>query len=104
MVLATGINLISEVIGTKGEQGAFVFGIYSLLDKFSSGLAIFFITDADIFTTHNINFIRYMTVLVPSAACVGACLVVLSTPIQEYSDSKKIQDGTMKKRKSSLEE
>ena len=46
MVLATGINLISEVIGTKGEQGAFVFGIYSLLDKFSAGIAIFFITNS----------------------------------------------------------
>jgi len=27
-----------------------------------------------------------MAVLVPSAACFGACLVVLFTPIQEYSE------------------
>jgi len=46
MMLATGINLISEVIGTKGEQGAFVFGIYSLLHKFSTGIAILFITSS----------------------------------------------------------
>lgn len=45
-----------------------------------------------------------MTVLVPSAACVGACLIVLSTPIQEYSSKSKIPDGKLKKRKSSLEE
>ena len=43
LVLATGINLISDVVGTKGKSGAFVFGIYSLLDKFSCGIAIFII-------------------------------------------------------------
>jgi len=30
-----------------------------------------------------------MAVLVPSAACLGACLVVLLTPIQEYSEKSK---------------
>lgn len=43
MVLSTGINFISDVVGTKAKTGAFVFGIYSLLDKFSAGIAIFFI-------------------------------------------------------------
>lgn len=43
LVLATGINLISDVVGNKGKSGAFVFGIYSLLDKFSCGIAIFVI-------------------------------------------------------------
>jgi hypothetical protein len=43
MVLSTGINFISYVVGTKAKTGAFVFGIYSLLDKFSAGITIFFI-------------------------------------------------------------
>jgi hypothetical protein len=43
LVLSTGINLISDVVGAKAKTGAFVFGIYSLLDKFSSGIAIFLI-------------------------------------------------------------
>ncbi len=43
MVLSTGINFISDVVGAKAKTGAFVFGIYSLLDKFSAGLVIFFI-------------------------------------------------------------
>ena len=43
MVLSTGINFISDVVGSKAKTGAFVFGIYSLLDKFSAGIAIFFI-------------------------------------------------------------
>ncbi len=43
LVLSTGINFISDVVGAKAKTGAFVFGIYSLLDKFSSGIAIFVI-------------------------------------------------------------
>jgi len=43
LVLSTGINFISDVIGTKAKTGAFVFGIYSLLDKFSAGAVIFWI-------------------------------------------------------------
>lgn len=46
LVLSTGINLISDVVGAKAKTGAFVFGIYSLLDKFSSGIAIFMIGNA----------------------------------------------------------
>lgn len=43
MILSTGINLISDVIGSKGDSGAFVFGVYSFLDKISAGLLIFFL-------------------------------------------------------------
>jgi Na+/melibiose symporter-like transporter len=43
MVLSTGINLISDVVGSKAKTGAFVFGIYSLLDKFSAGIVIFLV-------------------------------------------------------------
>jgi hypothetical protein len=49
VVLATGINLISEVIGSRSKDGAIVFGIYSLLDKFSSGIAIFVISNSQAF-------------------------------------------------------
>lgn len=44
MVLSTGINFISDVVGTKAKTGAFVFGIYSLLDKFSAGIVIFILS------------------------------------------------------------
>ncbi len=43
MVLSTGINFISDVVGSKAKTGAFVFGIYSLLDKFSAGIVIFLV-------------------------------------------------------------
>lgn len=50
MILATGINFISDVVGTKAKTGAFVFGIYSLLDKFSAGAVMFVIGNTDAYT------------------------------------------------------
>lgn len=49
LVLSTGINLISDVVGVKSKNGALVFGVYSLADKFASGLAIYFITASPLF-------------------------------------------------------
>lgn len=53
MTLSTGINMISEVIGTKSKRGAIVFGIYSLLDKFASGIVIFVISNSESFKEKN---------------------------------------------------
>jgi hypothetical protein len=52
MVLSTGINLISDVVGNKGESGAVVFGIYSFLDKISAGLLIYFLATLPPFVSH----------------------------------------------------
>jgi Na+/melibiose symporter-like transporter len=91
LVLSTGINLISDVVGAKAKTGAFVFGIYSLLDKFSSGIAIFLIGNADSYskpsdqiTPEDVSFIRMSMVLVPGLACLLSSLIVLSYPIEEY--------------------
>lgn len=91
LVLSTGINLISDVVGAKAKTGAFVFGIYSLLDKFSSGIAIFLIGNADSYskasdqiTDDDVSFIRMSMVLVPGLACLLSSLIVLSYPIEEY--------------------
>jgi Na+/melibiose symporter-like transporter len=91
LVLSTGINLISDVVGAKAKTGAFVFGIYSLLDKFSSGIAIFLIGNADsysktseLITTEDVSFIRFTMVLVPGISCLLSSLIVLSYPIEEY--------------------
>ena len=46
LVLSTGINFISDVVGTKAKTGAFVFGCYSLLDKFSAGIVIYLVGSA----------------------------------------------------------
>ena len=88
LVLATGINLISDVVGNKGKSGAFVFGIYSLLDKFSCGIAIFVIGIAEAFkkptseiTDDDRMYIRLTMVLVPGVSCLLSSLIVLSYPV-----------------------
>ncbi len=50
MILSTGVNFISDVIGSRAKSGAFVFGVYSLLDKFSAGLVILFIGNSEAYT------------------------------------------------------
>ena len=89
MVLSTGINFISDVVGAKAKTGAFVFGIYSLVDKFSSGLVIFFIGNSSAYTKKvsqldesDVNFIKYTMVLIPALSSVLATLIVISYPIQ----------------------
>lgn len=96
MVLATGINLISDVVGNKGKTGAFVFGIYSLLDKFSCGIIIFLIGISEPFKKEkaDINdddrsFIRLSMILIPGISCLLSSLIVLSYPIEEYGKDKK---------------
>lgn len=77
-----------------------MFGIYSLLDKFASGIVLFVISNSELFKSKDVNFIKIMTVVVPSAACVLSCTLVYFTPIQEYA--KKGKETQI--RKSSLEE
>lgn len=96
MVLSTGINFISDVVGTKAKTGAFVFGIYSLLDKFSAGIVIFLLGSTAAYTkkplelnSDEISFIRYTMVLIPALSSVLATLIVITYPIQEYSKNKK---------------
>jgi Na+/melibiose symporter-like transporter len=76
------------VVGTKAKTGAFVFGIYSLLDKFSSGIAIFAVGSTAAYSRQSKDiepsdetFIRYTAVLIPGVACILSSLIVLSYPI-----------------------
>ncbi len=44
ILLNTATSIISDVIGDDGESSAFVYGVYSLFDKFSSGAVLFIMT------------------------------------------------------------
>jgi len=112
LVLSTGINLISDVVGNKGKSGAFVFGFYSLLDKFACGIVIFIIGNAssynkkyDELCDDDRTFIRWTMVLISGVSCLLSSLIVLSYPIEEYSkDKKPKKDMLFNQQKSSLEE
>ena len=84
LVLSTGINLISDVVGADGSKGAFVFGIYSFLDKISSGLAIFFIISGSEFDS-SVTYKKWMSIVMPMIMCVVSSGVVYFTPVKEYT-------------------
>jgi len=44
ILLNTATSIISDVIGSDDTSSAFVYGIYSLFDKFSSGFCLYFMT------------------------------------------------------------
>ena len=91
--MTTGTNLITDVIGNKGSSGAFVYGVYSFLDKCIVGLAVYVVTHTpsykkdDDFSDDDIQFIRLTMSLVPGLACVIATLGILFCPVPEYSKS-----------------
>jgi len=43
IMLNTSTSLISDVIGSDAESSAFVYGAYSLFDKFSNGFLLYYI-------------------------------------------------------------
>ncbi len=71
------------MVGLKGKSGAFVFGSYSFLDKISTGISLFFISESFYFT--NPVFIRWVTVLVPSISCFMAWILVINGKAKDYS-------------------
>lgn len=85
--LNTGITLISDVIGLRGSSGAFVFGVYSFLDKISTGIVIFGFTEVAAFKHKDLEYIRWVTVIVPAVSCIFAwLLVVLPSGRQESEE------------------
>lgn len=92
MVLGTGINLISEVVGHRGSKGAFVFGIYSFLDKITVGVIIYLVSNSDSYTKtdslsiEDIEFIKLTITLIPGLSCLLGVLIVLFYPIPEYTN------------------
>jgi len=86
IVLNTGITLIGEVVGLKGSSGAFVYGAYSLLDKFSNGIVLFLIMNLkDVSNSANQDYLRIMTCVIPGSACLLAWMLVLVGKAKDYN-------------------
>ncbi|EGR32150.1 major facilitator superfamily protein, putative [Ichthyophthirius multifiliis] len=89
LILNTGITLISDVVGLKGKSGAFVFGSYSFLDKISTGICLFLISESPFFK--NADFIRWITVLAPAGSCIFAWILVIYGKAKDYSQKDEQQ-------------
>ena len=74
--------MISEVIGIRGSSGAFVFGVYSFLDKLTNGIVLFLITNSNSF--YDATYVRLCTVIIPSASVILAWVMILVGKAKDY--------------------
>jgi len=68
MMLNTGTSLISDVVGSDSKSSAFVYGIYSFMDKIANGLMLYFLVA---YYSENATALRWILSVVPIAAAVG---------------------------------
>jgi hypothetical protein len=97
MVLTTGVNLISDVVGARRGKDGFVFGIYGFIDKILIGVIVYLVSNnpsyskIDNITSEDIQFIKLTLTLIPAAACFISSLILLPLKVGEY---KKSEDNT----------
>ena len=69
IMLNTATSLISDVIGNDTSSSAFVYGCYSLFDKFSNGIILFFLVSA---YSKNVEALRWIMVVTPITTSILA--------------------------------
>lgn len=94
-------SLINDVVGSKGNKGAFVYGAFSFADKLSCGIVLLFYLPV---ASENKDVLRLSIPFFPPAALVFAVLFVwlrrVIKGIQEKSNYNKIEsDGENGSRK-----
>jgi hypothetical protein len=45
IILNSVINFICDIIGSNAAKGGFVFGSYSFMDKISTGIVVYFVSN-----------------------------------------------------------
>ncbi len=69
----TSTSCISDVIGKDADSSAFVYGVYSLMDKIANGVAI---ERAIVLLTKSETGLRYVMAFLPIGCCVFAFLLI----------------------------
>lgn len=67
--LNNSMGFVSAFVGERGKTAAFVWGFISLFDKFSSGIALFLLTNMGSLDSE--SYIRFAVALVPMIASVA---------------------------------
>lgn len=98
VILNTSISLIAEVVGGKGASGAFVFGAYSLLDKFANGIALYAVMNIkDVSDPKNDDYVRICTSIIPAISVIFAWVLVLIGKATDYDAGDVVVDQDHKK-------
>jgi len=67
-MLNTGTSLISDMIGSDSKSSAFVYGIYSFMDKMANGFMLYCLVA---YYSENAYALRWILSVVPIAAAIG---------------------------------
>ena len=95
-MLNTGTSLISDVIGTDNKSAAFVYGVYSLLDKFANGFLLWWLVRN---YSKDVTALKYILAVIPSVASLG-CALMTWIGLRMYAEKlSKISVGSMLKEK-----
>ena len=70
-MLNTGTSLISDVIGQDTTSSAFVYGAYSLLDKFANGFLLYYLVA---YYSKDALALRWILSTVPTISSIGCAL------------------------------
>ena len=71
-MLNTSVSLISDVIGTDNKSSAFVYGVYSLLDKFANGFLLWWLVRN---YSKDVTALRLILAIIPSISSLGCALM-----------------------------
>jgi len=94
-MLNTGTSCISDVIGQDNTSAAFVYGSYSLADKFANGILLYLLVAAYADKATPLSYIISIVPLI-SAICCTFCTWI---GIKLYADKlAKISSGSMLKK------
>lgn len=74
LMLNTGTSLISDVLGNDVKSAAFVYGAYSLLDKFANGFLLYWLVAN--FSTNG-TVLPYIVAGVPVISSIGCSIFTL---------------------------
>ena len=92
MMLNTGTACISDVIGQDNTSAAFVYGCYSLADKFANGILLYWLVAA---YAKDADALQWIISIVPTASAIG-CTLCTWIGIKLYADKlAKISSGSM---------
>ena len=91
-MLNTGTSLISDVLGKDNKSAAFVYGVYSLFDKFANGIAGYLLVA---FYSKDDLALRLILGIIPTLSSLG-CAIITYIGIKMYQDKlAKISTGSI---------
>ena len=94
LMLNTGTSLISDVLGKDNKSAAFVYGVYSLFDKFANGLGGYFLVA---YYSKDPTALKLILGLIPTVSSLG-CAIITYYGIKLYKDKlAQISTGSIMK-------